>query len=228
MGHPTSRQGSSPPLWHAFIEGPLYADAEAPWRDDPAFALLCQFPGLRDCIGGRIAEALTQALGLVKAMAHVDIVSTVHTHAQPQGLCLGFGMNALEPYDLLQVFSLARVHAYEWIGEQVVEAAQTLLAFTKGERWLSDQIRLHHGTVSDLSAVSNRSIQVVYVGNVFTHEIPMTPETFVRAIDEILRVLDDGGVLLSRGSSGALEAALNPAGTMLLQNPLVSVFQRQR
>ena len=228
MGQPSPRQGASPQLWHAFIEGAVYADAEALWRDDPAFATLCEFPGLRDSIGGRIAEALKQALGLVQVMTHVDLLSVVHTKARPQGLCLGFGMNALEPYDLLHVFSLAQVHAYEWIGEHVVEAAQTLLALAKGDDTLSDRIRLHHGTISDLHTLPDRSIQVVYVGNVFTHEIPMTPETFADTVDEILRVLDDEGVLFSRGSSGALEMALQPAGGMLLQNPLVSVFQRQR
>src|SRR6476661_2491027 len=136
----------TPQPWQAFIDGQLYADGEAPWRDDPAFATLCQFPGLRDSIGGRIAEALHQALGLVKAMTHVDLFSVVHKGAQPQGLCLGFGMNALEPYDLLQVFSLVQVHAYEWIGEHVVEAAQTLLALAKGDNTLPARIRLHHKT----------------------------------------------------------------------------------
>lgn len=175
---------------------------------------------------GRIAEALNQALGLVKAMTQVDLFSLVHAHVRPQGLCLGFGMNALEPYDLLQVFSLAQVHAYEWIGEQVVEAAQTLLAFTQGAHTASQQIRLHHGTLSDLRALPDRSIQVVYVGNVFTAEIPMTEETFSHAVAEILRVLDDGGILLSRGSAGVLETALSLEGVFLLRNPLVSVFQR--
>jgi len=228
MGRPSSRQGVSPQLWHAFIEGAVYAEAEAPWRDDRAFATLCELPGLRDSIGGRIAEALQQALGLVQAMTRVDLLSIVRTKARPQGLCLGFGMNALEPYDLLQVFSLARVHAYEWIGEHVVEAAQTLFAFAKGDVTLSKRIRLHHGTISDLHTLPDRSIQVAYVGNVFTHEIPMTPETFEGTVKEILRVLDDGGALFSRGSSGALETALRPAGVMLLQSPLVSVFQRQK
>lgn len=227
MGQSNSRQGSSLPPWHGYIEGPLYADTEAPWRDDPAFDPLCQFPGLRDCIGGRIAEALEQAVGLVKAMTQVDLFSVVHARVQPQGLCLGFGMNALEPYDLLHVFSLAQVHAYEWIGEQVIEAAQTLLAFAKGDDTLAERIRLHHGTMSDLRTLPDRSMRVVYVGNVFTHEIPMTSETFHRSVNEILRVLDDEGILFSRGSSGALEAALQPAGTMLLHNPLVSVFQRR-
>jgi hypothetical protein len=109
--------------WQAFIAGPVYAETDAPWRDDPAFATLSEFPGLRDSIGGRIAEALAQAVGLVKALGQVDLLAVVQRHTQPRGLCLGFGMNALEPYDLLQVFSLAQVHAYEWIGEQVVEAA---------------------------------------------------------------------------------------------------------
>ncbi len=227
MGQLPIRQGSTLSTWQAFIDGPLYADAEAPWRDDPAFVTLCQFPGLRDCIGGRISEALTQAVGLVKAMTQVDLLSVVQASAQLQGLCVGFGMNALEPYDLLQVFSLASVHAYEWIGEHVVEAAQTLAAFAQGDGRLFEQIRLHHGTMSDLSALPDRSIHVVYVGNVFTYEIPMTQETFVCAVAEMLRVLADGGLVLSRGSSGVLETALSRAGKMLLRNPLVSVFQRQ-
>lgn len=214
--------------WQAFVTGPIYGDVDAPWRDDPAFATLCEFPGLRESIGGRIAAALAQAVGLVQAMTHVDLLSIVQSHPRPQGLCLGFGMNALEPYDLLQVFSLAEVHGYEWIGQHVMEAAQTLAALTQGERHLSERIRLHHGTISDLRALPDSSIQVVYVGNVFTHEIPMRAETFSRAVAEILRVLADDGILLSRGSSGVFEAALRPAGTLLLDNPLVSVFQRQK
>lgn len=228
MGHANFQQGSPSPPWRAFIEGPLYADEEAPWREDPAFALLRQYPGLRDSIGGRIAAAVQQAVGLVQAMTQVDLVALVHAHARPQGLCLGFGMNALEPYDLLHEFSLSQVHAYEWVGEQVIEAAQTLLAFTQGVLTLPEQIRLHHGTISDLYALQNRSIQVVYVGNVFTAEIPMTEETFNRSVAEILRVLDDSGILLSRGSSGVLESALSAEGEFLLRNPLVSVFRRKK
>jgi len=214
--------------WRAFIEGHLYEDIDAPWRGDPAFATLCEFPGLRDCIGGRIADSLTQGVGLVKAMTHIDLLSVVQTYARPHGLCLGFGMNALEPYDLLQMFSLAKVHAYEWISEQVVDAAKTLVALAKEDARLSERIRLHHGTISDLSALPDCSIHVAYVGNVFTHEIPMTQETFVRAVAEIVRVLDDGGIVFSRGSSGALESTLRPAGKFLLHNPLISVFQRQK
>jgi hypothetical protein len=228
MGQADFQQGASPPTWRAFIEGPLYADEAAPWRDDPAFALLCQYPGLRDSIGGRIAEALQQAVGLVQALTQVDLFSLVHTHPQPQGLCLGFGMNALEPYDLLQVFALARVHGYEWVGEQVIEAAQTLLALTRGTPTASAQIRLHHGTLSDLHALPNRSIQVVYVGNVFTAEVPMAATTFTRAVGEMLRVLAVDGLILSRGSAGELESALTSEGTFLLRNPLVSVFQRKK
>lgn len=228
MGQADFQQGAPLPTWRAFIEGPLYADEEAPWRDDPAFALLCQYPGLRDSIGGRIAEALQQAVGLVNAMTQVDLFSLVHTHPQPQGLCLGFGMNALEPYDLLQVFALAQVHAYEWVGEQVIEAAQTLRAFTQQTPSLTEQIRLHHGTLSDLHALADRSIHVVYVGNVFTAEVPMTEETFYRAIAEMLRVLAADGIVLSRGSSGVLETALSAEGVFLLRNPLVSVFQRKK
>ncbi|MBM4258350.1 MAG: class I SAM-dependent methyltransferase [Deltaproteobacteria bacterium] len=214
--------------WQAFIAGPLYTEAAAPWREDPAFTTLSEFPGLRDSIGGRVAEALTQAIGLVQALTQIDLLAIVHAHPRPQGLCLGFGMNALEPYDLLQVFSLTQVHGYEWIREQVVEAAQTLTVWAREDAQLSERIRLHHGTMSDLHALPDRSIQVVYVGNVFMHEIPMTHETFARTVTEIIRVLDEGGVLLSRGSSGALETALRSAGKLLLQNPLVSVFQKQK
>jgi hypothetical protein len=85
---------------------------------------------------------------------------------------------------------------------------------------------LHHGTVSDLSALADASIRVIYTANVFTWEIPMMPETFSKAIQEILRVLVDGGVVLSRGSAGVLEAHLAQHGRMLLPLSLISVFQR--
>ena len=227
MEQADSRPGTTQVQWQTFLDGPLYAEGEEPWRDDPAFAMVSQFPGLRDAIGGRIAQALVQAVGLVKAIAQTDLIAAIQTQEQPQGLCLGFGMNALEPYDLLQVFSLAQVHAYEWIGEQVVEAAQTLAAFAKSDSTLPERIRLHHETLSNLQALPDRSIQVVYVGNVFTYEVPMAEATFTCGVKEVLRVLADGGVLLSRGSSGALETALSPAGIMLWQNPLVSVFQKR-
>jgi hypothetical protein len=213
--------------WQEFIEGEIYAGAEAPWRDDPAFALLLQFPGLRESIGGRISAALNQAIGLVKALAQVDLLETVHASSPAQGLCLGFGMNVLEPYDLLRVFALDRVHAYEWIGEHVIEAAQALQALRSEEPLLATRIRLHHGTISDLSALADGSIRVVYVANVFNPEVPMSPETFGGALKEILRVLNTGGIVLSRGSAGRLETELSCYGRLLLQTPLVSVFAKE-
>jgi hypothetical protein len=213
--------------WQGFVEGEIYTEAEAPWRDDPAFALLCQFPGLRDSVGGNSAAALTQAIGLVRALAQVDLLEGVRANRPAYGLCLGFGMNALEPYDLLRVFELDQVHAYEWIGEHVIEAAQLLAALPRKGDSLSARIRLHHGTISDLSALADDSIRVISVANVFNPEIPMVPQTFAGATSEILRVLASKGVLVSRGSSGALEAALSLHGRMLLQTPLVSVFQKE-
>ena len=147
--------------------------------------------------------------------------------SQPvQGLCLGFGMNLLEPYDLLQVFKLARVHAYEWIGEHVVEAAQAFQALRAADPLLPDRVRLHHGTIGDLSALADGSMHVVYTANVFNPEIPMTDETFARAVQEIVRVLEVGGVVLSRGSAGGLETELAQYGRMLLHTPLVSAFEK--
>src|SRR6266540_2912489 len=137
--------------WKEFVEGQIHADAQAPWRNDPAFALLLEFPGLRESVGGRIAVALTQAIGLVRALAQVDLLEVVQASAPAQGLCLGFGMNALEPYDLLRVFELDVVHAYEWVGEHVIEAAQALAALRAEDPLLPTRIRLHHGTISDHS-----------------------------------------------------------------------------
>jgi hypothetical protein len=216
-------QGQS---WQDFIDGEVYEDAQAPWRDDPAYPLLLEFPGLRDGVGGRIAPALTQAIGLVKALTQVDLLAVARAHRPAQGLCLGFGMNILEPYDLLHVFALDCVHAYEWIGEHVIEAAQGLQTLRAQDPVLPTRIRLRHGTMSDLSVVAEASIRVVYVGNVFNPEIPMAPETFDKTLKEILRVLEVGGVVLSRGSSGALEVGLAPYGRMQLQIPLVSVFEK--
>jgi hypothetical protein len=217
----------------AFIAGPIYAEPEIPWRDDPAFALLSQYPGLRDSVGGRVADALTQAIGLVQAMARVDLRALAHQRqvgqpGQPAtGLCLGFGMNLLEPYDLLRTFTLECVHAYEWMSEQVLDAARACAALQRQEPSLvPSQIRLHHGTMSDLRTLPDHVIRVVYVANVFNREIPMTAVTFERALKEILRVLDNGGIVLSRGSSGALETELAPYGRLLLHMPLISVFQK--
>ncbi|HJY84749.1 MAG TPA: hypothetical protein VKK81_27160 [Candidatus Binatia bacterium] len=212
--------------WRDFIEGELYPDAQAPWADDPAFALLLQVPGLRESLGGRITGALHQAIGLVRALAQVDLLEVARTRRPALGLCLGFGMNMLEPYDLLQVFGLDQVHAYEWISEHVIEAAQGLQALRAEAPLLSTRIRLHHGTISDLGAIADGAIRVVYVANVFNPEIPMTEETFAKAVQEIVRVSEVGGVLLSRGSPGALEAALSRHGRMLLQTPLISVFEK--
>jgi len=212
--------------WQEFIAGEIYADAEAPWHSDPAYALLLQFPGLRESAGGRITDALKQAIGLVRAMTQVDLLEKVHASRPTHGLCLGFGMNVLEPYDLLHTFALDCVHAYEWIGEHVLEAAQALQALRAADPLLPGRVRLHHGTISDLSALATGSIGIVYVANVFNPEIPMTEETFDQALKEIVRVLTPGGFLLSRGSSGVLETALSQHGRMLLQTPLVSVFQR--
>jgi hypothetical protein len=70
-------------------------------------------------------------------------------------------------------------------------------------------------------------VRVVYAANVFHPEIPMASDTFERTVQEILRVLEPEGILVSRGSSGVLEASLAPHGRMLVQTPLVTVFQKQ-
>ncbi len=212
--------------WRSFIEGPLYGDTEAPWREDPAFLLIARLSGLRASVGGRAERALRQAIGLVRALTGVDVVEVVTAKRPAEGLCLGFGENVLEPYDLLRVFGLDRVHAYEWVGKQVVEAAQALEVFCAQDPLLPSRIRLHQGTLSDLSALSDTTIRVVYAANVFNYEVPMSPKTFSRAVKEILRVLAEGGLVLSRGSSGLLEEELSRFGRMLLQTPLVSVFQK--
>jgi hypothetical protein len=223
MAESASEQKQS---WQDFLAGELYPDAQVPWRDDPAYGLLLQVPGLRESVGGRSAAALHQAIGLVRALAGVDLCAEIRAGQPAQGLCLGFGMNLMEPYDLLQVFRLTCVHAHEWIGEHIIEAAQAFQALRTADLSLPDRIRLHHGTISDLGALADSSIRVVYSANVFNPEIPMTDETFVRAVKEIVRVLGTGGVLLSRGSAGVLEAALTQYGRMLLQTPLVSVFAK--
>ena len=210
-----------------FIEGPIYTETEAPWRDDPAFALLCQYPGLRDSVGGNVADALTQAIGLVQAMARTDLRTVVHHRKPANGLCLGFGMNLLEPYELLRTFALDCVHAYEWMREQVLDAARACAALQRQEpSLLPAHIRLHHGTISDLSALVDRSIRVVYTANVFNREIPMSTETFSCALGEMLRVLDSDGIVLSRGSADVLETELAQHGQLLLHTPLISVFQK--
>ena len=54
----------------------------------------------------------------------------------------------------------------------------------------------------------------------------MMPETFRKAIQEILRVLADSGVVLSRGSAGVFEAHLARHGRLLLPTAHMSVFQK--
>jgi hypothetical protein len=212
--------------WQAFIAGNMYADAEAPWSDDPAFSLLREFPGLQASVSGRITAALAQTLALVRALTQVDILHVIHTQRPARGLCLGFGMNVLEPYDLLQACALDVVHAYEWIGEQILEAAQALAALPDSEPALARRIRLHHGTLGHLQALAETSIHLVYAASVFNNEIPMTPQTLTRATAEIIRVLAPGGFMLSRGSAGVLEERLAAHGRLLLHTPSVSVFQK--
>jgi hypothetical protein len=215
------------PEWRRYIEGEIYPDDQVPWRGDPAYELLLQFPGLREGVGGQVAPALTQAIGLVHAVARVDLLALVRGKRPALGLSLGFGMNVSEPYDLLRVFELDLVHGYEWMREHVIEAARSLCVLQRAAPTLPSRIHLHHGTISDLTALADSSIRVVYVANVFNPEIPMAQDTFSRAVREMLRVLEPGGVVCSRGSAGIFEEALNPHGRMLMQNPLVSVFQKQ-
>lgn len=217
----------SDPTWRAFVEGPLYDTLAPPWSDDAAFAVIAQEPGLRDSVGGPVAPALAMAMDVVRAMTGVALMDVMHARGPAQGLCLGFGMNAWEPCDVLRVCQLDGVHAYEWMAEQVIEAAQTLQTLRPAAPDLPRRIRLHHGSVADLSALADASMRVVYTANVFTWEVPMTQATFHRAVAEILRVLDWDGVVFSRGSVGVLEASLAPHGRMLLPSPLVSVFQKR-
>ncbi len=212
--------------WRDFIEGPLHSADGAPWRHDPAFAVLAEETGLRDSIGGHVASALRQVLGLVQALHQVDLQAMIHTARPARGLSLGFGMNVLEPYDLLQVLELDVVHGYEWIDEQVIEAAQTLQSLRAASPDLPSRIRLHHSTIGDLRALEDGSVHAIQVANVFNWEIPMMPETFEGAVREMLRVLGDGGIVFSRGSAGVLEEALTPHGDLLLHTPQVSVFQK--
>ncbi len=212
--------------WRDFIDGPLYDDDAVPWREDPAYQFLLELPGLRDSIGGQVAPALTQAIGLVHALAHVNLLEELRQKHPARGLSLGFGMNWSEPYDLLHTFALDCVHGYEWIGEHVVEAAQAYQARRANEPLLPQRVRLHHGTIRDLGALSDGSIHVAYVANVIHPEVPMAPETFDAFVAELLRVLEGGGFVISRGSSGIFEAALVRRGRMLVQLPLVTVFQK--
>jgi len=219
---------TSPPPWQAFIDGVVYTEAAVPWGNDAAYVLLQEFPGLRESVNGRSTAALTQTFDLVQALTHVDMLQSVRANRPARGVCLGFGMNALEPYDLLQACALDIVHAYEWAGADVVEAAQMLDTLRALDPLLPTRIRLHHGTLSRLETLTDASVHVVYAASVFNDEIPMSAATFHGALQEIVRVLAPGGFVVSRGSSGLLEAHLAPYGHLLLETPQAAVFQRDR
>ena len=161
-------------------------------------------------------------------MARVDLFQVIQKNSPAVGLSLGFGTNAQEPYDLLKTFNLACVHAYEWIGEQVVDVAKAFERLRANEPQLPTQLRLHHGTVRDLSALADASIHVIYTANMFNREIPMTEETFTLSMQEMLRVLAPSGCVVSRGSAGILEQYLAQHLNILLENPLVSVLQKNQ
>ncbi len=213
--------------WSDFIEGSVYPDNAAPWRHDPAYATILEHSGLRDSIGSQVASALRQAIGLVQAMAQVNVLDVVCSHRPAIGLSLGFGSNAQEPYELLKTCELDCVHAYEWIGEHIIEAARAFETLRVNEPRLMARIRLHHGTVSDLSALDTSSIHLIYTANMFNCEIPMSEDTFGRSLQEIVRVLAPRGCLISRGSAGVLEQSLARSIRVLLENPLVSVLQKE-
>lgn len=220
------KDSSSRDAWRDFIEEGVYADQAVPWRADPAYSAILAHPGLRDGIGGSVAPALQQAVGLVRAMRGVDLFAITSVRQPAVGLSLGFGSNVSEPYDILKTCGLDRVHAYDWVGAHVVEAAQAFDTLRQTEPELADRLRLHHGTVGDLSALEDASVHVIYTANVFNREIPMSNETFDRALDEIVRVLAPDGWLVSRGSAGRLEAGLQRRLLVLFDNPLVSVLQQ--
>ncbi len=217
----------TPGSWSDFIDGPVYPDNAAPWRHDPAYATILEYPGLRDSIGSHVASALRQASGLVQAMAQMNFLDVVRSHRPAIGLSLGFGSNAQEPYELLKTCELDCVHAYEWIGEHIVEAARAFETLRVNEPRLTARIRLHHGTVSDLSALNTSSIHLIYTANMFNREIPMSGDTFEQSMQEIVRVLAPRGCLISRGSAGVLEQSLAQHLQVLLENPLVSVLQKE-
>ena len=216
-----------PEPWSDFIEGSVYPDNAVPWRHDAAYTTILEHPGLRDSIGSHVASALRQAIGLVQAMAQVNVLDVVCSHRPAVGLSLGFGSNAQEPYDLLKTFELDCVHAYEWIGEHIIEAAKVFEMLRAGDPRLTTRIRLHHGTVSDLSALNTSSIHLIYTANMFNREIPMSEDTFERSMQEIVRLLAPRGCLISRGSAGVLEQSLARYFHVLLENPLVSVLQKE-
>ena len=220
--------GSSvPEPWSDFIEGSVYPDNAVPWWHDPAYATILEHHGLRDSIGSHVASALRQAIGLVQAMAQVNFLDVVRSHRPAVGLSLGFGSNAQEPYDLLKTCELDCVHAYEWVGEHIIEAAKVFETLRANEPQLTTRIRLHHGTVSDLRALNTSSIHLIYTANMFNREIPMSEDTFERSLQEIVRVLTPRGCLISRGSAGVLEQSLAQYLHVLLENPLVSVLQKE-
>lgn len=222
-----SAQSYGPQLdWQAFIDGPLYLSSRPPWHDDAAFAVILEQPGLRDSIGGPVAPALNMACELVRALAQHDIVTQIRSQRPSQGLCLGIGMNATEPYDLLHALQLDCVHACEWIGEHIVEAAEMLHALRCNEPDLPQRIRLHQASIRDLSFLPDAAIQVIYTANMFTREVPMQQQTFDLAVREIRRVLAAGGFVFSKGSAGELEKRLAPYGHLLLPYPPVTVFQK--
>lgn len=212
--------------WQDFLAGPLYPPGQEPWRDDTAFAVITEEEGLRDSLGGSLTPVIAMVHGLVQALTGIDVLALGRARPPVLGVCLGFGMNALEPYELLQAFRLDCVHAYEWIAAQVSEAAQMFQTLRSTAPDLPVHLRLHHQSFDDLRSLSDASVQVVYTANVFTWEVPMLPSTFCRAVQEILRVLAADGVVISRGSSGVLESHLAPHGRMLLSTPLVTVFQK--
>lgn len=218
---------SVPESWSDFIEGSVYPDNAVPWRHDPAYTTILEHLGLRDSIGSHVASALQQAIGLVQAMAQVNVLDVVRGHRPAVGLSLGFGSNAQEPYDLLKTFELDCVHAYEWIGGHIIEAAKAFEGLRADDPRLTTRIRLHHGTVSDLSALNTSSICLIYTANMFNREIPMSEDTFERSMQEIVRVLAPRGCLISRGSAGVLEQSLARYLHVLLENPLVSVLQKE-
>ena len=218
---------ATPESWSDFIEGPVYPDNAVPWLHDPAYATTLEHPGLRDRIGSHVAPALQQAIGLVQAIAQVNVLDVVRSHRPAVGLSMGFGSNAQEPYDLLKTFELDCVHAYEWIGEHIIEAAKAFETLRANEPRLTTRIRLHHGTVSDLSALNTASLHLIYTANMFNREIPMSEDTFERSLQEIVRVLAPRGCLISRGSAGVLEPSLAQYLQVLLENPLVSVLQKE-
>ena len=212
--------------WRNFVDGPLYLASPPPWFDDPAYSLILAEPGLRDSLGGPVSPALRMACELVRALTEYDVVAHLRNQQHAQGLCLGFGSNLLEPYDLLRALPLGCVHACEWIGEHLVEAATMLQSLSADDPSLVRRIRLHQATIAALSFLNDATIQVIYTANMFTWEVPMQQKTFDLAIEEMMRVMTPGGVIFSKGSAGELERRLTPHGRMLLPHQPITVFQK--